>query len=79
MLFTYAKATVPKITVISQKAYGGAYDVMASKYLNEDVHYVWPGAVMGAKGAVKIISVSTSYLVIKIELSWQYHVYHVLL
>lgn len=58
LLFAYAEATVPKITVISRKAYGGAYDVMASKHLNGDANYAWPGAeiaVMGAKGAVEII------------------------
>jgi hypothetical protein len=49
---------VPKVTVITRKAYGGAYDVMASKHLRGDVNYAWPGAeiaVMGAKGAVEII------------------------
>ena len=54
----YAEATVPKVTVITRKAYGGAYDVMASKHLRGDVNYAWPGAeiaVMGAKGAVEII------------------------
>lgn len=58
LLFAYAEATVPKITVISRKAYGGAYDVMASKHLRGDANYAWPGAeiaVMGAKGAVEII------------------------
>lgn len=58
LLFAYAQATVPKITVISRKAYGGAYDVMSSKHLRGDVNYAWPGAeiaVMGAKGAVEII------------------------
>eukprot|EP00956_Cyclotella_meneghiniana_P043240 scaffold259653_cov83-Cyclotella_meneghiniana.AAC.1 len=58
LLFAYAQATVPKITVISRKAYGGAYDVMASKHLKGDANYAWPGAeiaVMGAKGAVEII------------------------
>jgi propionyl-CoA carboxylase beta chain len=57
-LFAFAQATVPKITVISRKAYGGAYDVMASKHLKGDANYAWPGAeiaVMGAKGAVEII------------------------
>ena len=57
-LFAYAEATVPKITVITRKAYGGAYDVMASKHLRGDVNYAWPNAeiaVMGAKGAVEII------------------------
>ena len=58
LLFAYGEATVPKITVIARKAYGGAYDVMASKHLRADANYAWPGAevaVMGAKGAVEII------------------------
>ncbi len=58
LLFAYAEATVPKITVITRKAYGGAYDVMASKHLRSDANYAWPGAevaVMGAKGASEII------------------------
>ncbi len=58
LLFAYAEATVPKITLITRKAYGGAYDVMASKHLRGDVNYAWPTAeiaVMGAKGAVEII------------------------
>jgi propionyl-CoA carboxylase beta chain len=58
LLFAYAEATVPKITVITRKAYGGAYDVMSSKHLRGDVNYAWPSAeiaVMGAKGAVEII------------------------
>jgi len=58
LLFAYAEATVPKITVITRKAYGGAYDVMASKHLRGDVNYAWPTAqiaVMGARGAVEII------------------------
>ncbi|MGL6042531.1 MAG: acyl-CoA carboxylase subunit beta [Sandaracinobacteroides sp.] len=58
LLFAYAEATVPKITVIIRKAYGGAYDVMASKHLRGDLNYAWPTAeiaVMGAKGAVEII------------------------
>ena len=58
LLFAYAEATVPKITVITRKAYGGAYDVMSSKHLRGDVNYAWPKAeiaVMGAKGAVEII------------------------
>ena len=58
LLFAYAEATVPKITVITRKAYGGAYDVMSSKHLRGDCNYSWPGgeiAVMGAKGAVEII------------------------
>ena len=58
LLFAYAEATVPKITVITRKAYGGAYDVMACKHLRGDLNYAWPTAeiaVMGAKGAVEII------------------------
>lgn len=58
LLFAYAEATVPKITIITRKAYGGAYDVMASKHLRGDVNYAWPSAeiaVMGARGAVEII------------------------
>ena len=58
LLFAYAEATVPKVTVITRKAYGGAYDVMSSKHLRGDVNYAWPSAeiaVMGAKGAVEII------------------------
>ncbi|WP_275297579.1 carboxyl transferase domain-containing protein, partial [Maricaulis parjimensis] len=53
-----AEATVPKLTVITRKAYGGAYDVMSSKHLRGDVNYAWPTAeiaVMGAKGAAEII------------------------
>uniref|UniRef100_A0A8C7D1J7 Propionyl-CoA carboxylase beta chain, mitochondrial n=1 Tax=Oncorhynchus kisutch TaxID=8019 RepID=A0A8C7D1J7_ONCKI len=58
LLFAFAEATVPKITIITRKAYGGAYDVMSSKHLRGDVNYAWPSAevaVMGAKGAVQII------------------------
>ena len=58
LLFAYAEATTPKVTVITRKAYGGAYDVMASKTMCADVNYAWPTAeiaVMGAKGAVEII------------------------
>lgn len=58
LLFAFAEATVPKVTVITRKAYGGAYDVMSSKHLRGDVNYSWPAAeiaVMGAKGAVEII------------------------
>jgi propionyl-CoA carboxylase beta chain len=58
LLFAYTEATVPKITVITRKAYGGAYDVMSSKHLRGDINYAWPTAeiaVMGAKGAVEII------------------------
>ncbi|MCU0227291.1 MAG: acyl-CoA carboxylase subunit beta [Bryobacterales bacterium] len=58
LLFAYAEATVPKVTVITRKAYGGAYDVMASKHLRSDVNYAWPQAeiaVMGARGAVEVL------------------------
>jgi propionyl-CoA carboxylase beta chain len=58
LLFAFAEATVPKVTVITRKAYGGAYDVMSSKHIRGDVNYAWPTseiAVMGAKGAVEII------------------------
>lgn len=58
LLFAYAEATIPKITVITRKAYGGAYDVMSSKHLRGDVNLAWPSAevaVMGPKGAVEII------------------------
>jgi propionyl-CoA carboxylase beta chain len=58
LLFAYAEATVPKITVITRKAYGGAYDVMSSKHLRGDLNYAWPSAeiaVMGPKGAVEIV------------------------
>ena len=58
LLFAYAEATVPKITLITRKAYGGAYDVMASKHLRGDVNYAWPTAeiaVMGPEGAARII------------------------
>lgn len=58
LLYAFAEATAPKITVITRKAYGGAYDVMSSKHLKGDVNYGWPSseiAVMGAKGAVEII------------------------
>jgi len=58
LLFAYGEATVPKVTVITRKAYGGAYDVMSSKHLRGDVNYAWPAAeiaVMGAKGATEIL------------------------
>ncbi|MCA9320360.1 MAG: acyl-CoA carboxylase subunit beta, partial [Planctomycetes bacterium] len=58
LLFAYCEATVPKITVITRKAYGGAYDVMNSKHVRGDMNFAWPSAeiaVMGAKGAVEII------------------------
>jgi len=58
LLFAYSEATVPLLTVITRKAYGGAYCVMASKHLGADVNYAWPSAeiaVMGPKGAVNIL------------------------
>ena len=58
LLFAYAEATVPKVTIITRKAYGGAYDVMSSKHLRGDLNFAWPTAeiaVMGPKGAVEII------------------------
>jgi propionyl-CoA carboxylase beta chain len=58
LLFAYCEATVPKVTVITRKAYGGAYDVMSSKHIRGDVNYAWPTAeiaVMGPKGAVEIL------------------------
>ena len=58
LIYAYAEATVPKITVITRKAYGGAYDVMGSKHLGADINLAWPTAqiaVMGAQGAVNIL------------------------
>ncbi|MDX1745270.1 MAG: carboxyl transferase domain-containing protein, partial [Halobacteriales archaeon] len=58
LLYAYSEATVPMLTVITRKAYGGAYDVMASKHLGADVNYAWPSAeiaVMGPRGAVNIL------------------------
>ena len=58
LLFAFTEATVPKVTVITRKAYGGAYDVMSSKHIRGDVNYAWPTAeiaVMGPKGAVEIL------------------------
>jgi propionyl-CoA carboxylase beta chain len=58
LLFAFAQASVPKVTVITRKAYGGAYDVMSSKHIRGDVNYAWPSAeiaVMGSKGAVEIL------------------------
>jgi propionyl-CoA carboxylase beta chain len=58
LLYAYGEATVPKVTIITRKAYGGAYDVMSSKHLRGDVNFAWPSAeiaVMGPKGAVEII------------------------
>ena len=58
LLFAYSQASVPLVTLITRKAFGGAYDVMASKHVGGDINYAWPTAqiaVMGAKGAVEII------------------------
>jgi acetyl-CoA/propionyl-CoA carboxylase carboxyl transferase subunit len=58
LLYAYSEATVPLLTVITRKAYGGAYDVMASKHVGADVNYAWPGAeiaVMGPEGAVNVL------------------------
>ena len=58
LLYAYCEATVPKLTVITRKAYGGAYDVMSSKHIRGDLNLAWPTAeiaVMGAKGAVEIL------------------------
>src|SRR5690606_22426476 len=58
LLYAYAEATVPKVTVTTRKSYGGAYCVMSSKHLRGDINYAWPSAeiaVMGAKGAVEIL------------------------
>jgi propionyl-CoA carboxylase beta chain len=58
LLYAFSEATVPRVTVITRKAYGGAYDVMNSKHIGADMNFAWPNAeiaVMGAKGAVEII------------------------
>src|SRR5207245_11526710 len=58
LLFAFSEATVPKVTVITRKAYGGAYDVMCSKHIRGDFNFAWPSAelaVMGPEGAVPII------------------------
>jgi len=58
MLYAYAEATIPKVTVITRKAYGGAYCVMSSKHLRGDINYAWPTAeiaVMGAQGAAGVL------------------------
>src|SRR4026209_894169 len=58
LLYAYSEATVPKLTVITRKAYGGAYDVMSSKHVRCDINLAWPSAeiaVMGAEGAVNIL------------------------
>ena len=71
LLFAFAEATVPKVTLITRKAYGGAYDVMASKHLRGDINYAWPTAeiaVMGAEGAAKIIYKNASENEIKLNI-----------
>jgi len=58
LLYAYSEATVPKVTVITRKAYGGAYDVMSSKHVRGDLNFAWPTAeiaVMGVEGAVNIV------------------------
>ena len=58
LLYAYSEATVPLLTVITRKAYGGAYDVMSSKHIGADVNYAWPSAeiaVMGPEGAVNVL------------------------
>ncbi|MFM9055118.1 MAG: carboxyl transferase domain-containing protein, partial [Bacteroidota bacterium] len=58
LLFAFSEATVPRVTVITRKAYGGAYDVMNSKHIGADMNFAWPSAeiaVMGARGAAEII------------------------
>ena len=58
LLFAYGEATIPKVTIILRKAYGGAYDVMSSKHLRGDINYAWPSAeiaVMGPKGAIEVL------------------------
>src|SRR4029079_4248568 len=58
LIYAYAEATVPLVTIITRKAYGGAYDVMGSKHLGADLNFAWPSgqiAVMGAQGAVNIL------------------------
>jgi len=58
LLYAYGEATVPKITIVLRKAYGGAYDVMGSKHLRGDINYAWPTAeiaVMGPKGAIEVL------------------------
>jgi propionyl-CoA carboxylase beta chain len=70
LLYAFAEATVPKVTVITRKAYGGAYDVMSSKHLKGDMNYCWPTAeiaVMGVKGAVEIIHRGSDNLAAKEE------------
>jgi propionyl-CoA carboxylase beta chain len=74
LLFAFSEATVPKITVITRKAYGGAYDVMNSKHIGADVNLAWPTAeiaVMGAKGAAEIIFKNEINASIDKEATWK--------
>ena len=67
LLYAYAEATVPKMTVITRKAYGGAYDVMSSKHLRGDINYAWPSAeiaVMGAKVTSTLLPIHCGGLLI---------------
>jgi methylmalonyl-CoA decarboxylase subunit alpha len=70
LLFAYGEATVPKVTIILRKAYGGAYDVMSSKHLRGDINYAWPGAeiaVMGPKGAIEVLNYKQLQLISDVE------------
>jgi len=70
LLFAYGEATVPKVTIILRKAYGGAYDVMSSKHLRGDINYAWPGAeiaVMGPKGAIEVLHYKQLQLIKDVE------------
>lgn len=70
LLFAYGEATVPKVTIILRKAYGGAYDVMSSKHLRGDINYAWPGAeiaVMGPKGAIEVLNYKQLQLITDVE------------
>ena len=74
LLFAFSEATVPKITVITRKAYGGAYDVMNSKHIGADVNLAWPTAeiaVMGAKGAAEIIFKNEINAASDLEATWK--------
>lgn len=70
LLFAFGEATVPKVTIILRKAYGGAYDVMSSKHLRGDINYAWPGAeiaVMGPKGAIEILQYKQLQMIENVE------------
>jgi len=62
LIFAYAEATVPKITVITRKAYGGAYCVMNSKHMRGDINYAWPSAEVAVMGAKVCMSVACSII-----------------